>query len=117
MKEDKFKTINLIKELIIHIDRNLVNFPKKDIEYKKEIRKCSYDLLLLAQEGNITSDINRRIVLIEKSIAEVKQLDFLINLCCDKQIINVKKYYKFGESLDRIIRYLVAWLNASKSSI
>ena len=117
MKEDKFKIINLIKELIINIDRNLVNFPKKDIEYKKEIRKCSYDLLLLAQEGNITSDINRRIVLIEKSIAEVKQLDFLINLCCDKQIINVKKYYKFGESLYRIIRYLVAWLNASKSSI
>ena len=117
MKEDKFKIINLIKELIIHIDRNLVNFPKKDIEYKKEIRKSSYDLLLLAPAGNITSDIKRRIVLIEKSIAEVKQLDFLINLCCDKQIINVKKYYKFGESLDRIIRYLVAWLNASKSSI
>ena len=62
MKEDKFKIINLIKELIINIDRNLVNFPKIDIEYKKEIRKCSYDLLLLAQEGNITSDINRRII-------------------------------------------------------
>lgn len=62
MKEDKFKIINLIKELIINIDRNLVNFPKRDIEYKKEIRKCSYDLLLLAQEGNITSDINRRII-------------------------------------------------------
>ena len=62
MKEDKFKIINLIKELIINIDRNLVNFPKKDIEYEKEIRKCSYDLLLLAQEGNITSDINRRII-------------------------------------------------------
>ena len=37
MKEDKFKIINLIKELIINIDRNLVNFHKKDIEYKKEI--------------------------------------------------------------------------------
>lgn len=117
MKEDKFKIVKLIKELIINIDKNLVNFPKKDIEYKKEIRKCSYDLLLLAQEGNITTDMNRRMLLIEKSIAEVKQLDFLINLCCDKQIINAKKYYKFGESLDGIIRYLVAWLNATKSSI
>ena len=58
----KFKIINLIKELIINIDRNLVNFYKKDIGHKKEIRKCSYDLLLLAQEGNITSDINRRII-------------------------------------------------------
>lgn len=33
----KFKIINLIKELIINIDRNLVNFLKRDIEYKKEI--------------------------------------------------------------------------------
>ena len=35
MKEDKFKIINLIKELIINIDRNLVNFPKKDIPVGK----------------------------------------------------------------------------------
>lgn len=117
MKQDKFKIISLIKELIIVADKNLVNFPKKEIELKQEIRRCSYDLLLLAQEANITSDKNRRIMLIEKSIAEVKQIDFLVNLCSDKQIINSKKYYKFGESLDRIIRYLVAWINATKSSI
>ena len=117
MKEDKFKIVNLVKELIIRIDENLINFPKKEIELKKSIRTNSYDLLLLVYEGNITSDISRRITLIENSIARVKQLDFLINLCCDKQIINSKKYYKFGESLDRIIRYLVGWLNATKSSI
>lgn len=117
MKEDKFKIVNLVKELILRIDQNLVNFPKKEIELKQEIRKCSYDLLFMVQEGNITSDAKRRLMLIEKSIAEVKQIDFFINLCCDKQIINSKKYYKFGESLDRIIRYLVGWLNATKSSI
>ena len=117
MKEDKFKIVNLIKELIVIIDKNLVNFPKKEIEFKKEIRRCSYELLLLVQEGNITSSMERRVLLIEKAIAEVKQLDFLINLCCDKQIINSKKYYKFGESLDRIIRYLVGWLNSTRSII
>lgn len=116
MREDKFKIVILIKELIVNVDKNLVNFPKKEIELKQEIRRCSYDLLFLAQEGNITSDLSRRVVLIEKSIAEVKQLDFFINMCCDKQIINSKKYYKFGESLDRIIRYLVGWLNSTKSS-
>lgn len=116
MKEDKFKIVNYVKELIIIIDKNLVNFPKREIEYKNEIRRCSYDLLLTVQEGNITSDMTKRISLIEKAIAEVKQLDFLINLCCDKQIINSKKYYKFGESLDRIIRYLVAWLNSATAA-
>lgn len=107
MKQDKFKIINLIKEFIVIADANLVNFPKKEIELKQEIRKASYHLLYLVQEGNITSDNGRRIELIEKAIAEVKQLDFFINLCCDKHIINSKKYYRFGESLDRIIRYLV----------
>ena len=31
MKEDKFKIVNLVKELIIRIDENLINFPKKEI--------------------------------------------------------------------------------------
>ncbi len=115
MREDKFKIVNYVKELIVFIDKNLVNFPKREIEYKNEIRKCSYDLLLTVQEGNVTSDMAKRISLIEKAIAEVKQLDFLINLCCDKQIINSKKYYKFGESLERIVRYLVAWRNSANA--
>ena len=43
----------------------------------------------------------------------VKYLDFLINLCYDKNIINGKKYIKFGERLEMIIRYIVAWKNAT----
>ena len=31
MKEEKFKVINFIRELIIYIDKYLENFPKKDI--------------------------------------------------------------------------------------
>ena len=34
------------------------------------------------------------------NIQNWSQLDFLINLCVDKQIINSKKYYKFGEKLE-----------------
>lgn len=30
MKEEKFKIIQYIRELIINIDNNLNNFPKKD---------------------------------------------------------------------------------------
>ena len=35
MKEEKFKVINFIRELIIYIDKNLENFPRKEIEIKK----------------------------------------------------------------------------------
>lgn len=32
IKEEKFKVIQFIRELIIYIDKSLENFPKKDIE-------------------------------------------------------------------------------------
>ena len=38
IKEEKFKVIQFIRELIIYIDKNLDNFPKKDIELKNRIR-------------------------------------------------------------------------------
>ena len=92
------KQIDIIyKELIINIDNNLDNFPKKDIELKNRIRNISYDLLELAYEANTTANKERRIELIYKIIAKLKLTDFLINICYDKQIINEKRYLKFGE--------------------
>ena len=38
MKEEKFRIIQFIRELIINIDKNLDNFHKKDIELKNRIR-------------------------------------------------------------------------------
>lgn len=32
MQKEKFKVINFIRELLVSIDKNLDNFPKKDIE-------------------------------------------------------------------------------------
>ena len=113
MKQDKFKIVNLIKELIVNIDQNLLNFPKKEIELKHKIKETSYNLLLLSYEANNTTDVRRRIELQEKCIAYVKYLDFLFNLCYDKQIINGKKDLKFGEKLDIIVRYIIGWRNAT----
>ena len=100
MKEEKFKVINFIRELIIYIDKNLENFPRKEIEIKNRIRNISYELLELAYMANITKyDKNKYI---EEIIAKVKVLDFLLNLCYDKQIINSKRYVKFGEKLQNL---------------
>ena len=44
MKEEKFKVINFIRELVIYIDKYLDNFPKKDIEIKNTIINLSYIL-------------------------------------------------------------------------
>lgn len=113
MKYEKFKIVNLIKEFIVNIDNNLTNFPKKEIELKHRIKETTYDLLLIAYEGNTTTNIERKTELQEKAIAKVKYLDFLINLCYYRQIINGKKYVKFGEKLECILRYIFAWKNAT----
>ena len=60
MKEEKFKIIQFIRELLIKIDKELDNFPKKDIEIKNRIRNTSYDLLEIAYTANATSDEKRK---------------------------------------------------------
>lgn len=112
MKEEKFKVIQLIRELILHIDKNLDNFPKKDIEIKNRIRNISFDILESLYEANTISDIDRKKYRLEIIIAKIKTLDFLINLCYDKQIINNKRYLKFGEKMDDVIRYTSGWLKS-----
>lgn len=109
MKEEKFKIINFIRSLIIYIDKELSNFPRKDIELKNRIRNVSYDLLELSYQANIIEDSKNKNLLIGQIFSKVKVLDFLFNLCYEKEIINNKKYLKFGEKLDEIIRYAVGW--------
>ena len=63
-------------------------------------------------EANITSNIENKKRLLEKVIAKIKILDFLLNLCYDKMIINSKKYIRFGERINDIIKYATGWLNS-----
>ena len=111
MEKEKFKIINFIRELILYIDKNLDNFPKKDIELKNRIRNTSYDLLEIAYVANTSQEKEYKIKLIDQIIAKIKVIDFLLNICYDKQIINSKKYVKFGEKLDDIIKYTTGWKN------
>ena len=116
MQQEKFKVIGFIRDLINNVDKNLENFPKKDIEIKNRIRNASYDLLELAYEANTTEEITAKISIINKCIAKAKIIDFLVNLSYEKQIINNKRYIKFGESIDEIVKYLVGWKKSIKSN-
>ena len=107
MQKEKFKVINFIRELINNIDKHLDNFPKKDIEIKNRIRNASYDLLELTYEANTTDNDEVKIALIDKCVSKAKIIDFLINLSYEKEIINNKRYLKFGEAIDEIVKYLV----------
>ena len=108
-KNEKFQIVILIQKLIRDEDLYLLNFPRKEMELKQNIKNTSLELLKLVYEDNITGNAERQNMLQEKSLALVKFIDFLINLCYEKQIINSKKYIRFGESLEKILRYILAW--------
>lgn len=94
MKEEKFKVLQFIRDLLVTIDKEMDNFPKKDIELKNRIRTNTYDLLEIAYEANNCQEVEYKKRLLNKALSKVKVIDFLLNLSFDKQIINQKKYYK-----------------------
>lgn len=112
MKEEKFKVIQFIRELLIVIDKEMDNYPKKDIELKNRIRSNSYDILEIAYEANSITNIELKKELLFKIIAKGKVIDFLLNLSYDKKIITEKKYYKLGRRLDDIMKYTTGWLKS-----
>lgn len=105
MKTEKFKIIEFIRQLIITIDKELINFPKKENELKNRIRSNSYDILELIYEANSSENIEFKISLLQKILAKVKVIDFLLNLSYDREIITSKKYLKLANRIDDITKY------------
>lgn len=112
MKIEKFKVIEFIRNLILAVDKELENFPKKDIEIKNRIRTNSYDLLELSYEANTSEDIESKKKLLVKIISKIKIIDFLLNLSLDKELITQKKYYKLSARIDDIVKYTTGWLKS-----
>lgn len=113
MKEEKFKVIQFIRQLILVVDKDLENFPKKDFEIKNRIRTSSYDLLELAYEANFTKDKEKREQLLTKVTAKIKIIDFLINLSFDKKLLTQKKYLKIAKRIDDIAKYTNGWIKST----
>lgn len=110
MKEEKFKVIQFIREMILRVDKELDNFPKKDVELKNRIRISTFDLLELSYEANSIQDIEHKKILLTKMIAKVKIIDFLLNLSLEKQLITEKKFFKLAIKLEDIAKYTNGWL-------
>lgn len=108
---DKFYITNIIKNIINDFDKYLTNFPNKEIEIKREIMNTSYNMLKITYEANTTYNKNKRIDIQDKIISYIKYLDYLVNSCYNKKIINNKKYLIFGENLDYLLKYILSWRN------
>lgn len=114
MKQDKFKIIDYIRIFIKSISINLDSFPKKEYEIKERIKKNSYDMLELAYEANSTEFIELKINLINKMLAKVKLVDFLLDLSVDMELLTNKKYIKLANRLADIEKFSRGWIIQAK---
>ena len=94
MKYEKFKIINMIKEFILNVDKNLTNFPKKEIELKRKIVETSYELLAIVYEGNITENMKKRIDLRHGILLSVP---FFYNVISAAKSVFVLRFIRFPE--------------------
>lgn len=112
MRDEKFKVIKFANELVKDIENHLENFPRKDLELKNRIKNVSYDILEKIYIANTITNEKDKIQLLYGIIAKIKFLDCLLNLCYDKKIINNKRYVKFGDKMDDILKYVNGWLKS-----
>ncbi|MCI8273807.1 MAG: four helix bundle protein [Clostridia bacterium] len=112
MKTEKFKVIEYIRQLLIMIDTELDNFPKKEIELKNRIKTNSFDILELSYEANSIEDVKEKSLLLQKILAKIKVIDFLLNLSFDKEMMSKKKYLKLANRIDDITKYTIGWANS-----
>ena len=117
MKPEKFKVVDYIREFIKSLSFNLENFPKKEYELKERIKKNSYDILEIAYEANTTEAIELKINLINKMLAKLKLIDFLLDMAVEFNLLPNKKYLKMANSLADIEKYSRGWLGHVKKGL
>ena len=114
MKQEKFKVVDCIRQFIKSLSFNLDSFPKKEYELKERIKKNAYDILEIAYEANTTEVIELKINLINKMLAKIRLIDFLLDMAVEFNFLINKKYLKMANSLADIEKFSRGWLSHVK---
>ena len=110
MKQEKFKVVDFIRMFVKSLSFNLDSFPKKEYELKERVKKNAYDVLELAYEANTTEVMELKVNLINKILAKLRVIDFLLDMAVEMDLLPRKKYIKMANSLADIEKYARGWL-------
>ena len=110
MKQEKFKVVDFIRMFVKSLSFNLDSFPKKEYELKERVKKNAYDVLELAYEANTTEVMELKVNLINKILAKLRVIDFLLDMAVEMDLLPRKKYIKMANSLADIEKYSRGWL-------
>lgn len=102
--------VDCIRLFIKSLSFNLDSFPKKEYELKERIKKNAYDILEIAYEANTTEVIELKINLINKMLAKIRVIDYLLDMAVELSLLPNKKYLKMGNSLADIEKFSRGWL-------
>lgn len=98
-------------------NRNLNTYQKEfNKAYLVEKQKNKINKIKLSYEANSIEDVKTKIQLLQKVLAKIKVIDFLLNLSLDKEMITSKKYLKLANKIDDITKYTVGWVNSMTGS-
>ena len=112
--KDKLLIITKIKQTIEYIDKTISNFPNKENNLKTRINNTMYELLENTYNGNINkNDIRKKYQ--NKTIINLRMLDYYLKLSMNKKIISLKKYTTIGNYLLEINDLIIIWIRNEKN--
>ena len=81
--------------------------------YEEEFKKSYTTVKQKEKVEKIKERLELYIIsLLQKILAKVKVIDFLLNLSYDREIITSKKYLKLANRIDDITKYTTGWLSS-----
>lgn len=112
--KNDFIILKRIKLFIIHLEKLLVNFPKKDFICKDAIYQDSLELLEIICQANYEKDERYKKTYQIQALSKINKLDFYMERSYKLGYINDKQLERVTNELLSINKMIYAWCNSEK---
>ena len=109
-----FIVIREFKSFICIIEGEFDNCPKKCLYLKDSLFDMCYMVL---EDIYVCNMGNNRLVYINRVIARLRIIDFMLKRCVDMGIISYKRFLFLGNKLNSVVRMCYGWLKSEKSKL
>ena len=87
-----FKLLSNIEKTIEYINKQLINYPKKEVVLKQNIEKTMYLLIEYVFSYRIEELYRVRLKYLKSVVIQISMLDYYMRVSYNKKIINAKRY-------------------------
>lgn len=98
------------KKTICFIEKNIDNFPNKEIVIKNRILNSLYDILENIYRANIIDDINIK----KEIIVQIEMINFYLKQSLDKELLTKKKFLTYSKHIRELHKMIYGWIKYEK---